>query len=79
MMQPRRYGGYEMSPRHFYDVVFEISRACPSSGWVLSVVGVHNWQMALLDDRAQQWVCSRILPSITHSSSVSKRPAPAAG
>ena len=56
MMQPRRYGGYEMSPRHFYDVVFEISRACPSSGWVLSVVGVHNWQMALLDDRAQQEV-----------------------
>jgi 3-hydroxy-9,10-secoandrosta-1,3,5(10)-triene-9,17-dione monooxygenase len=54
MMQPQRYGGFEMSPRHFYDVVFEIARACPSSGWVLSVVGVHNWQLALLDDRAQQ-------------------------
>jgi 3-hydroxy-9,10-secoandrosta-1,3,5(10)-triene-9,17-dione monooxygenase len=56
MMQPSRYGGYEMNPRHFYDVVFEIARACPSSGWVLSVVGVHNWQMGLLDDRAQQEV-----------------------
>ncbi len=56
MMQPARYGGYEMNPKHFYNVVFEIARACPSSGWVLSVVGVHNWQMGLLDDRAQQEV-----------------------
>ena len=54
MMQPARYGGYEMNPKHFYDVVFEIARACPSTGWVLSVVGVHNWQLGLLDDRAQQ-------------------------
>ena len=56
MMQPRRYGGYEMNPKHFYDVVYEIARACPSTGWVLSVVGVHNWQLGLLDDRAQQEV-----------------------
>lgn len=54
MMQPKRYGGYEMNPKHFYDVVCEIARACPSTGWVLSVVGVHNWQLGLLDDRAQQ-------------------------
>lgn len=54
MIQPRRYGGYEMNPKHFYDVVFELARACPSSAWVLSVVGVHNWQLGLLDDRAQQ-------------------------
>ncbi|MGI9294226.1 MAG: acyl-CoA dehydrogenase family protein [Pseudomonadales bacterium] len=54
MIQPKRYGGYEMNPKHFYDVVFEVSRACPSSGWVLSVVGVHNWQLGLLDDKAQQ-------------------------
>jgi 3-hydroxy-9,10-secoandrosta-1,3,5(10)-triene-9,17-dione monooxygenase len=56
MLQPRRYGGFEMHPQHFYDVVFELSRACPSSGWVLSVVGVHNWQLGLLDDRAQREV-----------------------
>lgn len=56
IMQPARYGGYEMSPKHFYDVVFEVARACPSTGWVLSVVGVHNWQLGLLDDKAQQEV-----------------------
>jgi 3-hydroxy-9,10-secoandrosta-1,3,5(10)-triene-9,17-dione monooxygenase len=53
MLQPARHGGLEMNPKHFYDVVFEIARACPSSGWVLSVVGVHNWQLGLLDERAQ--------------------------
>ena len=56
MIQPCRYGGYEMNPKHFYDVVFELARACPSSAWVLSVVGVHNWQLGLLDDRAQMEV-----------------------
>ena len=54
MMQPARYGGSECSPKDFYEAVFEISRACPSTGWVLSVLGVHNWQLGLLDDRAQQ-------------------------
>lgn len=56
MMQPARYGGYEMNPKDFYRVAIEIARACPSSGWVLSVVGVHNWQLGLLDDKAQQEV-----------------------
>ncbi|MFK8021436.1 MAG: acyl-CoA dehydrogenase family protein [Pseudomonadales bacterium] len=56
MMQPARYGGYEMSPKDFYKVVIEVARGCPSTGWVLSVVGVHNWQLGLLDDQAQQEV-----------------------
>lgn len=56
IMQPSRFGGFEMSPKHFYDAVFEVSRACPSTGWVLSVVGVHNWQLGLLDEQAQREV-----------------------
>lgn len=58
MIQPARHGGFEMNPKHFYNVVFEIARACPSSGWVLSVVGVHGWQLGLLDARAQDDVWS---------------------
>lgn len=53
MLQPRRFGGYAMSPRDFYAVVFEVARHCPSSGWVLSVAGVHNWQLGLLAETAQ--------------------------
>jgi len=72
MMRPKKWGGYEMNPKYFYDVVFEISRVCPSTGWVLSVVGVHDWQMALLEDQAAQdvWgddldtlICSSYMPT----------------
>ena len=53
MLQPRRYGGTEADPVHFYEVVRAISGACGSSGWVSSVLGVHPWHLALFDDRAQ--------------------------
>ena len=56
MLQPVRYGGYECDPGAFFDVQAEIARACPSTAWVLGVVTVHNWQLALFDDRAQQEV-----------------------
>jgi 3-hydroxy-9,10-secoandrosta-1,3,5(10)-triene-9,17-dione monooxygenase len=53
MLQPRRFGGAESDPVHFYEVVREISGACGSTGWVASVLGVHPWQLALFDERAQ--------------------------
>ncbi len=54
MLQPKRYGGLELDPRSFFDVQTAIAKACPSSAWVLGVVGVHNWQLALFDERAQK-------------------------
>lgn len=54
MMQPGRFGGYEYPPQDFYRVVMEVARGCPSTGWVLSVVGVHSWQLALFPEQAQQ-------------------------
>ena len=56
MLQPASFGGYEMNPKYFYDIVREISSACPSSGWVLSILGVHNWEIALLPEKTQQEV-----------------------
>ncbi len=53
ILQPKRWGGFEMDPRVFFDVVIEVASACPSSAWVLGVVGVHNWQLALFDEQAQ--------------------------
>lgn len=52
--QPKRWGGAEVHPTTFFDVARTISAACPSSAWVLGVVSVHSWQLALFDDRAQQ-------------------------
>src|SRR5436305_14965048 len=53
LLQPKRYGGLEASPNDFYRAVRLIASACGSSGWVSSVLGVHPWQLALFDDRAQ--------------------------
>ncbi len=52
ILQPKAFGGYEMSPLTFYRVLQEVAAACPSSGWVLMVLGIHNWEVALLDPQA---------------------------
>ena len=56
LLQPRRYSGIEASPVDFYRGVRLVSSACGSTGWVSSVLGVHPWQLAIYDDRAQQEV-----------------------
>ena len=33
-----------------------VAQYCPSTAWVLGVVGVHQWQLALFDERAQNEV-----------------------
>ena len=54
ILQAEQYGGYAMDPQVFYAVGLELAQACMSSAWVLGVVAVHNWQLALFDDRAAQ-------------------------
>lgn len=56
VLQPKRYGGYEMDPDVFFQVQMALGEACMSTAWVYGVVAVHNWQLALFDDRAQQEV-----------------------
>ncbi len=54
VLQARRYGGYELSPDVFYEIQMTLAQACMSTAWIYGVIAVHNWQMALLDDRASQ-------------------------
>ena len=54
IMQPARYGGFEMDPEVFFRVQMILAQGCMSTAWVLGVVAIHNWQLALFDDRAQQ-------------------------
>ena len=56
MLQPAKYGGLEVHPNTFFDVQIAIAQACPSTAWVLGVVAVHAWQLALFDPRAQEEV-----------------------
>ncbi len=54
VIQPKRYGGYELDPGVFFDIQMTLAEGCMSSGWVYGVVAVHNWQLALFDARAQE-------------------------
>jgi 3-hydroxy-9,10-secoandrosta-1,3,5(10)-triene-9,17-dione monooxygenase len=54
IMQPNRYGGFEMDPDVFFRVQMILAEGCMSTAWVLGVVAIHNWQLALFDDKAQQ-------------------------
>ncbi|MEV6205061.1 3-hydroxy-9,10-secoandrosta-1,3,5(10)-triene-9,17-dione monooxygenase oxygenase subunit [Streptomyces sp. NPDC051771] len=56
LLQPKAFGGAAADPVVFYTAVKEIAKACGSTGWVASVVGVHPWHVALFDPRAQQEV-----------------------
>ncbi len=54
VIQPKRYGGYELDPGVFFDLQMTLAEGCMSTGWVYGVVGVHNWQLGLFDPRAQE-------------------------
>jgi 3-hydroxy-9,10-secoandrosta-1,3,5(10)-triene-9,17-dione monooxygenase len=71
-LQPAKYGGYEMDPRVFLEAAMIIGSACPSTGWVFSVIGVHNWQVALMPQEAQEEVWGED-PDVLISSSYTPR------
>lgn len=55
ILQPKRYGGYEMDLMTLWDVSREIGRGgCASSAWVLSILAIHNFYLGYYDDRAQR-------------------------
>ena len=54
ILQPRRFGGYEFDLETFAKVMIEISRGCPSSGWVLALTGGHAIMLsAFFSEEAQ--------------------------
>ena len=68
ILQPEQWDGYAMDPQVFYAVGLEVARHCPSSAWILGVIAVHNWQLAVFDDQAAQDVWADD-PSVLISSS----------
>lgn len=52
ILQPRRHGGYEMSPKVYCEVARTLAEGCMGTAWVYGVVAVHNWQLALFDPQA---------------------------
>src|SRR3974377_1123935 len=72
VLQPRRWGGYEMDLPTFYEVQLALAQGDMSSAWIYGVCGVHPWFMALLAEPAAEevWardnstlICSSLMPA----------------
>jgi 3-hydroxy-9,10-secoandrosta-1,3,5(10)-triene-9,17-dione monooxygenase len=53
VVQPRRFGGYEFDVQTYVRVMSEVSRGCPSSGWVLALTSGHPIILADHPEQAQ--------------------------
>lgn len=54
ILQPKRWGGYEMEPNVFFEVQKLLAQGCMSTGWVYGVVGGHPYELALFPHQAQE-------------------------
>ncbi|MBV8135891.1 MAG: hypothetical protein JO121_09720 [Deltaproteobacteria bacterium] len=54
--QPARVGGFELTLRTLAGAVTGLSEACPSSGWVVMVMGAHHWCLGSFPEAAQDEV-----------------------
>jgi 3-hydroxy-9,10-secoandrosta-1,3,5(10)-triene-9,17-dione monooxygenase len=70
MLQPEEWGGYESHPCDFLEAVMAAC-ACGATGWVAGVVGVHPWEIALMDPKVGEeiwgtdpdtWIASPYAP-----------------
>ena len=71
LLQAKDSGGYEEHPNVFFEWVRAVAQYSPSAGWIAGVVGVHPWEIALMDRRLQEeiygedpdtWVASPYAP-----------------
>lgn len=53
VLQPKRYGGHQLDVHTHLDVIVELARACPSTGWVAGVIHAHSWLSGLFPEKAQ--------------------------
>lgn len=53
-LQPRQWGGHELDPQDFFRMQLAIAEGCMSTAWASGIVAVHAFQLALMDERAQQ-------------------------
>ena len=58
VLQPSRYGGFEMDYGTHTRLAVEIGRGCASSAWVLSVIASHSWLLGMFPAEAQDEVWS---------------------
>lgn len=71
LLQAKDLGGLEAHPNDFFDWVISVGAEHASAGWVAGVVGVHPWEISIMDPRVQEeiygadpevWVASPYAP-----------------
>jgi 3-hydroxy-9,10-secoandrosta-1,3,5(10)-triene-9,17-dione monooxygenase len=69
MTQPRRFGGLELTPAQAWEAVFEVSRGCSSSAWIVGLVAANVLMLGKFSDQAQRdvFLCGKpaIVPMLT--------------
>lgn len=68
ILQPKRYGGYEMDYGVQLRMAAELGRGCASSAWVASVVGCHAWLLGMYEPQAQDDVWAKDSDTLISSS-----------
>lgn len=54
IMQPKRFGGFELGIDTAAECIRTLASACGSSGWVANLFMIHNWQASLFPLAAQE-------------------------
>jgi 3-hydroxy-9,10-secoandrosta-1,3,5(10)-triene-9,17-dione monooxygenase len=54
VLQPRRYGGYQLSLHTHVDTVAAVARGCGSTAWCMGVIHAHSWLMGSFPQAAQE-------------------------
>jgi 3-hydroxy-9,10-secoandrosta-1,3,5(10)-triene-9,17-dione monooxygenase len=70
VLQPKRWGGYEMELGTFYEIEIALAEADMSTGWTYGVYGAVTWFLGLIDDRAAQEVWGRDPSTLACSSTM---------
>jgi len=58
MLQPTRWGGRQAHPVEFLESVMALGALCGSTGWVSGVIGVHPWEVGIMDPRVGEEIWS---------------------
>jgi 3-hydroxy-9,10-secoandrosta-1,3,5(10)-triene-9,17-dione monooxygenase len=53
VLQPRRFGGFELGLETFLRIAIELSRGCPSSGWVFALTAGHAHTVTMWPEQGQ--------------------------
>jgi 3-hydroxy-9,10-secoandrosta-1,3,5(10)-triene-9,17-dione monooxygenase len=56
VLQPKRWGGYEGAPTVLYDLEMAVGEGDMSTAWVVGVLGIIPWAVALFHERAAEEV-----------------------